>query len=220
MATATIAELRQRFREQCERTEGQFQNFQIRVHRALSWFERAIELDEDQQPDGRLLYCWIAFNSLYGSWEREEGFPAKDTASWKAFLDTAIAIDQHDKIPSLLQDHRDDVLWLLENKYLDPRFWKNPQRPGNTRARYHQAQSLYFEGRWAVILDYVIERVYVLRGQIAHGAATRGSQLNREALTRCRQLLEAIIPITLELVIEHRADDSWPPLCYPPMWDK
>jgi hypothetical protein len=30
-------------------------------------------------------------------------------------------------------------------------------------------------------------------------------------------VLEAMLPVVLQLVIEHRADDDWPPLCYPPI---
>jgi hypothetical protein len=28
-----------------------------------------MDLDEEPQPDGRLLYGWIALNSLFGSWD-------------------------------------------------------------------------------------------------------------------------------------------------------
>jgi hypothetical protein len=56
-----------------------------------------------------------------------------------------------------------------------------------------------------------------LRGQIVHGAATRGSKLNRESLDRFRKVLESLLPVEVQLLIEHRADDDWPPLCYPPV---
>jgi hypothetical protein len=111
-----------------------------------------------------------------------------------------------------------DVLWILDNKFLDPRFWKDPEHPGNVHAKYHQAVHLYHDGSWATILELVLERIAVLRGQIVHGAATRGSKLNRESLQRCRKVLESLLPVILQLVIEHRADDEWPPLCYPPVW--
>jgi len=53
--------LRRGFKAVCQDTNNQFQNFQIRVHRSLSWFERALELGKEEQPDGRLLYAWIRF---------------------------------------------------------------------------------------------------------------------------------------------------------------
>lgn len=116
-----------------------------------------------------------------------------------------------------LEKLREDVLWVLENKFLDPRFWHDPEHPGNVRAQYHRGVRVYFEKNWHLLLDYTFERIAVLRGQIVHGAATRGSRLNRESLSRCTKILEAILPVILQMVIECRADDEWPPLCYPPI---
>jgi hypothetical protein len=45
------------------------------------------------------------------------------------------------------------------------------------------------------------------------------SRLNRTALNRCCRILEELLPVILQLVIEHRADDNWPPLCYPPIME-
>jgi hypothetical protein len=126
-------------------------------------------------------------------------------------------IDRAGLLAERLQALEQDILWLMENKYLDPRFWKNPDEPGNVRAKYHRAVRLYHDKSWAAILEYTLERIAVLRGQIVHGAATRGSRLNRESLRRCRSVLESLLPVVLQLLIERRADDDWPPLCYPPI---
>ena len=80
-----------------------------------------------------------------------------------------------------------------------------------------RAVRAYGERKWGLILELALERIALLRGQIVHGAATRGSRLNRQSLQRCRKVLEALLPAVLQLVIEHRADDDWPPLCYPPI---
>jgi hypothetical protein len=50
--TMTVADLRRRFKAICEATHQRFQNYQIRVHRALSWLERSQDLDTKEQPDG------------------------------------------------------------------------------------------------------------------------------------------------------------------------
>jgi hypothetical protein len=104
-----------------------------------------------------------------------------------------------------------------DNKFLDPRYWKNPAQPGNVHGTYQRVVRAYGEQKWGLILELALERIAVLRGQIVHGAATRGSRLNRESLQRCRKVMEALLPAMLQLVIEHRADDDWPPLCYPPI---
>ena len=48
-------------------------NLGLRVHRAISWIERAEQESDD--ADAALVFYWIAFNSAY----------AKDTC-WKAVL--------------------------------------------------------------------------------------------------------------------------------------
>ena len=91
------------------------------------------------------------------------------------------------------------------------------RRAEQERIEREKRARLYAEKNWATILEYSLERIAVLRGQIVHGAATRGSKLNRESLDRSRKVLESLLPDVLQLLIEHRADDDWPPLCYPPI---
>lgn len=69
-----ITMLRRGFKAVCKATEDRFQNFQIRVHRSLSWLERALEMDEKGQPEGRLLYAWTSLGALYGTWDARAGF--------------------------------------------------------------------------------------------------------------------------------------------------
>ncbi len=88
-----ITMLRRGFKAVCQATDNRFQNFQVRIHRSMSWFERALELDEDKQPDGRLLYAWIALNSLFGSWDTESGYPARDRDSCGAFVNMLMGVD-------------------------------------------------------------------------------------------------------------------------------
>ena len=218
ISSMTVAQLRLRFKAICEATEQRFQNYQIRLHRALSWLERALDLDAQEQPDGRLLYSWIAFNSLYGTWDEDAGFPAKDREAWQVFIGRLLTLDKDELLGRQLIVLRPQVLGLLENKFLDPRFWREPQAARSHRGQYHRALSIYMEKRWRDLLTMALDRVYVLRGQIVHGAATRGSSLNRAALQQCSQVLEGLLPPMLHLAVEHGAHDDWPPLCYPPVY--
>jgi hypothetical protein len=130
-----ITMLRRGFKAVCKATDNRFQNFQIRIHRSLSWLDRAMELDPEKHPDGRLLYSWIALSSLCGAWDTGAGYPVRDSESRKAFVDMLIRIDGGKRLAEQLRVLESDILWLLENKFLDPRFWKNPQEPGNIRAK-------------------------------------------------------------------------------------
>ena len=209
-------ELRRRFKAVCDATNNRFQNFQIRVHRSLSWLERALGSDAEQEPDGRLLFGWIAFNALYGRWDEDAGFAAKDRDSWQTFLQGVIKADGKGVIGRRLVELRQPVLDLLDNKFLDPQFWRNPSVKANRKA-FFNAQSDFVEGRWLSLAIAAIDRVYTLRGQIVHGAATRGGKLNRSTLRLSCQVLEGLLGPLLEIVIDQCADDDWPPICYPPI---
>jgi hypothetical protein len=219
ISSASIDDLRSRFKQRCLDTDNRHQNWQIRVHRSLSWLERAFETDAEEQPDARLLFDWIAFNAIYGQWDEREGFPVADTVSWKDFLRRILAADDHQVIARRLGELRDPILKLADNKFLDPRLWQDLARPTNLRRRYFEATSLFFEKRWLDLLILAVERIYVLRGQLVHGAATRGSRLNRDTLLQARHVLEQLLVPILEVVIEYGAHDGWPPLCYPPLED-
>jgi hypothetical protein len=208
--------LKSRFKAVCAATNNSFQNFQIRVHRSLSWLERAFATDAEQEPDGRLLFGWIAFNALYGRWDEQQGYAAKDRESWKEFACEVLRRDSGERVGLQLKALRDDVLKLLDNKFLDPQFWKDPSAKRKRRS-YFAAQAHFHERRWQALTLAVLDRIYTLRGQLVHGAATRGSRLNRTSLQVSCRVLEGILVPLLEIVINQRADDNWPPLCYPPI---
>jgi hypothetical protein len=55
-------------------------NLSLRVHRALSWLDRAEQLEED--PDGRFLFLWIAFNAAYAT-EIDERFRLSEQETFR-----------------------------------------------------------------------------------------------------------------------------------------
>lgn len=68
-----------------------------------------------------------------------------------------------------------------------------------------------------MVLDEVLERVYLMRCQLVHGAATYGGKLNRTSLRRCVMMMQRLLPTLLLVWIDHGADEDWGPMCYPPM---
>ena len=108
---------------------------------------------------------------------------------------------------------------LLEDEHLSSWFWEEPSnvRAGKSRKARHQAGTWYYEKRWGLILERVIERVYLLRCQLVHGAATFGGKLNRTALRRCSTMLGHLLPAVLLVMIDHGVEEDWGPMCYPPL---
>ena len=53
--------LKQRHRQE---RDAQYPDLRLRVHRALSWLDRAEQADD---LDGRFIFLWIAFNAAYAT---------------------------------------------------------------------------------------------------------------------------------------------------------
>lgn len=92
----------------------------LRVHRALSWLQRAAQCDD---PDARFIFLWIAFNAAYA-----QDIPPQqrlsEQDSFRAFLHKLHGLDAHRRL--------DDLVWhsfsgpiriLLDNPYVFESFW-------------------------------------------------------------------------------------------------
>jgi hypothetical protein len=210
--------LRGRFKQRQEETGGVYQNWQIRVHRSLSWLKRAGEPSEEEL-DLRFILHWIALNALYSRWDPERNAPAQDSFSRTRFLHRVCDMDPP-MIARLLKEQRSRVKKILENWYLSDVFWKDPATPGNKGRAAADANYLdrnLKNHEHCKVLQQVMDRLYVLRGQLMHGAATGGGKLNRQTLRYSLALMEVLVPLLIWIVIEHGCDDDWPELCYPPL---
>jgi hypothetical protein len=122
-------------------------------------------------------------------------------------------------VSTVLTGHKQLVLALLDDKYLSSFFWQEPteKRGAQSRKAKFSAQTWYLEKRWALILENTVERIYLIRCQLVHGAATHGGQLNRDSLRHCSQMLGHLLPALLMVFIDHGADQDWGTMCYPPL---
>lgn len=191
----------------------------IRFHRACSWLQRVEQLEGEEGGDLRLLGQWIAFNALYGQWSDPDQEPKRDFMCWQSFLDRILQLDSAGRITEVLGDHKPLVMSILEDEYLSRFFW---QEPGEIRARKSkkvkfEARTWYIEERWTLVMDRLMERIYLLRCQLVHGAATYNSNLNRTAIRRCSTMLGHLLHAVLGVWIDHGADEDWGSMCYPPM---
>ena len=66
----------------------------------------------------------------------------------------------------------------------------------------------YLEKRWTMVLDRLIERVYLMRCQLIHGAATYGGKLNRTSLGRCVMMMQRLLPAFVLVWIDHGVDED------------
>jgi hypothetical protein len=215
--TYDAADLRARFKARCRATGDVHQNWQIRVHRSLSWLTRGLEFPESE-PEARFLYLWIALNSLYSSWNAEHNAPQSDSTARKRFLHWLCAQDL-ELIAQQLHQHRGLIKRLLGDPYLAAQFWRNPNHPKAKGWAAQDANHLdqHLKARaYDRLLEQTMDRLFILRGQIVHGASTRGSRHNRSALSYAIKTLERFVPACLHITIEHGCNDDWPEICYPP----
>lgn len=210
--------LRPRFKQKQAETRNVFQNWQIRVHRSLSWLKRSAELPVDQ-PEAKFILLWISFNCLYSRWDANRNAPGHDASARRDFLTRICGMDRR-LVEAMLRRYRPLIKKLLEDPFLSASFWRDPFNPkakgwGASDAG-HLEQSLK-NGEYGKLLDQTMERLYVLRGQLVHGAATGGGKLNRKPLSYSLQLLAEVLPLLLHVVLDHGCNDDWPDLCYPPI---
>ncbi len=218
----TVRDLRRRWKPHKESLQAVQEHHPttVRLHRAFSWLARVEGVGAAGSDNDVTLVCqWIALNALYGRWDPPKREPAPDQATWRAFLKRVLDLDAGGMLAQVLQNHKPLVLSILEDEYLSDLFWEEPTRVRAGRARrvMFDARTWYIEGRWGMILDRVVDRIYLLRCQLTHGAATYGGSLNRRSLKHCATMLGHLMPAVILVVIDQGRDDDWGPMCYPPM---
>ncbi|MCA9040442.1 MAG: hypothetical protein KDA65_08855 [Planctomycetaceae bacterium] len=215
----TVEELRRAWKPYKEKLSdtGFERDTAIRVHRAFSWLEQIEQ--RKTTDDHRLILLWISFNTLYGTWDPKEQAPVSDSTSWNKFLKKILKLDQDQLLSEVLTQHRRLVMALLQDEYLSRYFWQDPtpKRAGQSRKAMHEAKTWYLQKKWGMILNRVMERIYLARCQLVRGASTYGSQLNRDALRRCTKMLAQLQPGFLSILITHGAHENWGLMCYPPL---
>lgn len=219
--TPTVRDRRRRWKPHKERLNainGEHPT-NVRFHRACSWLQRVEQLDDKADLDFALLGQWTAFNALYGQWDEVPKEPLPDKMCWRVFLDRMLELDADGVITDALMDHKPLVMSILEDEYLSRYFWQEPsdERARKSKKVKFDARTWYLDGNWTMILDRLIERVYFLRCQLVHGAATYNGSLNRTAIRRCSTMMGHLLPAMLSVWIDDGAGEDWGIMCYPPM---
>jgi len=193
----------------------------IRLHRAFSWLQRVEQCQDGQDRDLALICQWIALNSLYGQWNTDKREPQPDRECWRRFFDQLLAIDAAGHLRTMLTEQRELVMSLLDDEYLSAFFWQEPSniRASKSKKAKFDARTWYIDGKWAMLLDRLLERIHLLRCQLVHGAATFAGKLNRTALARCVEMMSHLLAAVLLVMIDHGAARDWGVMCYPPLAD-
>jgi hypothetical protein len=98
------------------------QSLSLRVHRALSWLDRAEQCSDD---DGRFIFLWIAFNAAYAQ-EFNDIERNREAKRLAAFLEKIVSLDTHKALYHLIwEQFPNTIRVLLDNQFVFPAFWEH-----------------------------------------------------------------------------------------------
>ena len=208
-------------RQRIER-DAHHPNLAIRIHRALSWLQRAEQADD---VDGRFVFLWIAFNAAYAT-DIDEQYRLSEQEAFKAFLHKLCVLDSEHVIEKLVwSEFSGSIRALLDNPYVFQSFWEFQngkiseaeweERLRNGKRAAHHALS---ERDTAKVLGILFNRIYTLRNQLMHGGATWNGRVNRTQLRDCTKLLGKLVPLIILLMLDN-PDTLWGDACYPVVSD-
>jgi len=194
-------------------------NLALRVHRALSWLNRAEQLSDDQ--DARFIFLWIAFNAAYAT-EIDEKYRLSEQATFRDFLQKLTELDVAGHIADLVwTEFPGSIRLLLDNQYVFQDFWNFhngtlPEEEWMRRFASAKKAALHALTRrdTATVLSVVLSRIYTLRNQLMHGGATWNSAVNRDQVRDCTNLLAKLVPLVIEIMLDN-TDTLWGDACYP-----
>jgi hypothetical protein len=194
-------------------------NLSLRVHRALSWLDRAERAAGD--PDAEFIFLWIAFNAAYAT-DIDERYRLSEQETFQAFLQKLVDLDAGRRIEALVWDEfTGSIRLLLDNKYVFQDFWafhngklEEAEWQRRFAAAKRAAMKALGQRDTVKVLGITLSRLYTLRNQLIHGGATWNSQVNRIQLRDGVNLLGKLVPIVIETMMDHPGT-VWGDPCYP-----
>ena len=194
-------------------------NLALRVHRALSWLDRAEQCDDE---DGRFIFLWIAFNAAYSNDLGQEDRP-HEKELFQLCLYKLADLDKGDVLHKLIwSEFSGSIRVLLDNRFVYQPFWDyhngkidEEQWKAGFEAAKGAATRALAGHKTTTVLSIVLSRMYTLRNQLIHGGATWNSRVNRDQLRDCSAFLGKLVPFIIELMMDHpetlwgEALDSW-----------
>lgn len=205
-------------RQRAER-ENYPANLGLRVHRALSWLDRAERCEAD--VDARFIFLWIAFNAAYANDIGDRDRDPEQKVFGK-FLTKLARLDKHKVLYDLIwKEFSSSIRVLLDNRFVYQPFWdyhnglieEQEWKTTFDRSRTAAKKALANQNTNAV-LAIVLSRMYTLRNQLIHGGATWNSSVNREQLRDCSAFLGKLVPYVILLMMDN-PDTLWGDACYP-----
>lgn len=197
-------------------------NFQeglaLRVHRALSWMNKAEQSTDD--VDSQFIFLWVSFNAAYA--QDIELITSSEIQSFSLFLDKLHHLDKDKKLYHILwHEFPSSIRTLLNNPYVFQPFWQYQ----NGLISQHEFEERFADAKRfanyalahqesAKLTALVLQRLYTLRNQLIHGGATWNSSANREQLKDAVKFLSQLVPCIINIMMDN-PNELWGKAFYP-----
>ena len=192
------------------------ESMRLRIHRAISWLEPAERFEE---VDAKFLFLWISFNAMYAELQTEK---EPEYKIQRGYFKKLVDFDSESKIYHAVWDQfSGPIRLLLNNQYVFHAFWDFQNNVDNSldweerfKLSKRQINRAMSEKNTVKILTTLFSRLYVLRNQLIHGAATWNSSTNRTQLNDGVAILSYLLPVFIEIMMDNNEQDWGKPL-YP-----
>jgi hypothetical protein len=204
----------QRLKRKQRRLRDDFdRDFGTRVHRSISWLQRAEKEHED--PDAKFIFLWISFNSAYSVYDATDLGKIEERKRLKIFFKNLLKLDREETIYETLWDNfPSQIRNILNNQYVYPPFWKYRNGvkgydnwEGMFRADKRSVANALAANNSIQILVNLFDRLYVLRNQLMHGGSTWRSRVNRPQVKNGADILTILIPRFIDLMLDNDNED-------------
>lgn len=179
--------------------------FNLRLHRGISWFKKAMLLDDDL--DLKFISLWISFNAIYA----REGTALQPQQSMKQFLTALSQLDHEHKVEYVFEHKAKQTLHLiLDNPYIYQGFWdyhNHKISQVSLKTEFEAEQRVVHQAlqgrKTAEILSFLFARLNTLRNQILQGGVSYNSVVNRRYIADGCSILSILIPIFMYILLEN-----------------
>ena len=192
--------------------------FNNRIRRALSWLTRAERERERYDLDAAFIFYWIAFNAVYAD-DSPETYDLREGEKFADYFSRIAEMDANrDVFNAIWNEHNRSIRDLLDNQFVYKPFWMGAY---DWRTRFeNDANRLEYAIRSKqtdTILDLIFARLYVLRNQLLHGAATWSGETNRDQVEDGAAIMAFLVPHFINLMLDN-PDKGWGQPPYSPEW--
>src|SRR5690606_35883841 len=155
---------------------------------------------------------WIALNAAYA---HEFGFEERELVQIRRFIAVLVEHDLEQRLHAVLfRQFSGPIRTLIDNRFVYEPFWRALREhdgSGRWERQFSDSREIamrtVLEKRVDVLLQVILDRLYMLRNQLVHGGTTWASSVNRAQLRDGVAILGTLVPVILALMVEMKDVD-------------